>query len=297
MDALRTPEERFADLPDWPYDPRYLDDLPGYEGLRMHYIDEGPRDAPVALCLHGEPTWAYLYRRMIPVFLEAGFRVVTPDFFGFGRSDKPVADETYTWDFHRGALVRFVERIDPGDLTLVVQDWGGLLGLTLPIEFSDRITGLLIMNTAFGVGATPSEGFIAWREFVAAKPDFDVGRLMARSAPMSPAEVEAYVAPFPGPEYKAGVRRFPAIVPTGPEMDGVDVSKAARRWWRDEFEGRSFMAIGMQDPVLGPAVMEQIRSSIRGCPPPLEITEGGHFVQEWGEQIARAALAEWGITR
>ncbi len=296
MDAVRTPDEQFTDLPDWPYEPHYVDDLAGYDGLRMHYIDEGPPDAPVFLCLHGEPTWAYLYRRMIPVFLEAGLRVVAPDFYGFGRSDKPVADEVYTWEFHRRSLVRFVEARGLDKITLVVQDWGGILGLTLPVEFPERIAGLLIMNTAFGVGATPSEGFVEWRDFVAAKPDFDVERLIARSARhLTAAEAAAYGAPFPGAEYKAGVRRFPAIVPTHPAMDGVPVSRRAREWWSEEFTGHSFMAIGMKDPVLGADVMHAVRRSIRRCPEPMEIPDGGHFLQEWGEPIARAALAEWGM--
>jgi haloalkane dehalogenase len=292
--AVRTPDARFEGLPDWPYQPRYAEDLPGYEGLRMHYVDEGPSDAPVFLCLHGEPTWSFLYRKMIPVFLESGARVVAPDFYGFGRSDKPVDDSDYTWAFHRGSLLALIESLDLTDMTLVVQDWGGLLGLTVPVDMPERVTGLLIMNTAFGSGAEPTEGFIAWRDYVANTPDFDVGRLMKRSCDLlTEAEVAAYEAPFPGAEYKAGVRTFPALVPTSPDMDGVDVSKRAIKWWSSEFEGRSFMAIGEADPVLA-AVMPLIHGIIKGCPKPLVLAEAGHFVQEWGEQVARAALAHWG---
>ena len=292
--TLRTDDSRFDGLPDWPYAPHYIDSLPGYGGMRMHYVDEGPAGAPVFLCLHGEPTWAYLYRRMIPVFLESGARVVAPDFFGFGRSDKPVADSAYTWDFHRNALVAFVETLDLTDITLVVQDWGGLLGLTLPIEFPERIGRLLIMNTGFGVGSKPSDGFVAWQEFVANTPDFDVGRLIAGGTPhLTAEEVAAYDAPFPGPQYKAGVRTFPSLVPTNPEMDGVAVSRQAMQWWREEFDGASFMAIGMMDPVLGAPVMERVHAVIRGCPEPMRIEDAGHFVQEWGEPVARAALEAW----
>jgi haloalkane dehalogenase len=294
VNALRTDDARFQDLPDWPYLPRYVDTLAGYEGLRMHYVDEGSSSAPVFLCLHGEPTWAYLYRRMIPVFLEAGMRVVAPDWFGFGRSDKPVDADVYTWGFHRTSLIRFVEALGLTDITLVVQDWGGLLGLTLPIDHPDRISGLLVMNTGFGIGATPSPGFVAWRDYVARTPDLAVGRLLARSVPhLTEAEAAAYDAPFPGPDHKAGVRRFPAIVPTDPAMEGVEVSRRARRWWAEAFDGRSFMAIGMQDPVLGPQVMDVVRASIRACPEPLRLEEAGHFVPEWGEPVARAALAAW----
>jgi len=291
--AIRTDESRFSDLPDWPYQPHYVDDLAGYEGLRMHYVDEGPADASVFLCLHGEPTWAYLYRKMIPHFLEAGGRVVAPDMFGFGRSDKPIDDQVYTWDFHRNSLIRLIERLDLTDVTLVLQDWGGILGLTIPVDMPERVTGLLIMNTAFGVGAPPTEGFVAWRDFVANTPDFDVGRLMRRSCPdLTDDEVSAYDAPFPGPEHKAGVRTFPALVPTSRDMDGVEVSRQAMRWWSESFQGRSFMAIGELDPVLAP-VMPSTHEVIRDCPPPLVLAEAGHFVQEWGDQVARAALEHW----
>jgi haloalkane dehalogenase len=296
IEALRTPDERFQSLPGWSYAPRYVDDLDGYEGLRAHYIDEGPRDARrVFLCLHGEPSWAYLYRRMIPVFLASGARVVAPDFFGFGRSDKPIEDTDYTWDFHRDFLIRLVERLDLRNITLVVQDWGGLLGLTLPVAFPERIERLLVMNTAFGIGAAPSDGFIQWRDYVAKTPDLKCGALLKRGAPhLSDAEAAAYDAPFPDPRYKAGVRRFPQLVPIAPEMDGVAVSRAAQAWWREAFHGQSFMAIGMKDPVLGPAVMRALRAHINGCPEPLEIPDGSHFVQEWGEDIAKAALRAWG---
>jgi pimeloyl-ACP methyl ester carboxylesterase len=295
IDAVRTSDERFAGLAGWTYEPGYVDDLPGYRNLRMHYVDEGPADAPVMLCLHGEPTWAYLYRHMMPVFLEAGFRVVAPDFFGFGRSDKPVDDAVYTFDFHRTALIRLVEALDLTDLTLVVQDWGGILGLTLPVAFPGRISGLLIMNTGFGVGSVPSEGFLDWQRYVARTPDLAVDRLMKRSvAHLTDEEAAAYEAPFPTVEYKAGVRTFPALVPTDRSMPGVEVSRRAMRWWSQEFDGHSFMAIGMRDPVLGPAVMERVRETIRGCPEPLRVEEGGHFLQEWGDEVARAALEAWG---
>lgn len=291
--ALRTDDTRFGDLPDWPYRPKYLETMPGFEDLRMHYVDEGPADAPVYLCLHGEPTWSYLYRRMIPVFLETNARVVALDWFGFGRSDKPVDDAVYTWDFHRESLLRFIETLQLTDITLVVQDWGGLLGLTVPADMADRISGLLIMNTAFGIGETPSQGWIDWKDYVARTPDLAVGKLMGRSCPhLSEDEVAAYDAPFPDSSYKAGVRTFPALVPVTPDMDGVSVSKTARSWWSEEFNGHSFMAIGANDPVLA-AVMPSVHDSINGCPEPLIVSEGGHFLQEWGEEVARAAIASW----
>lgn len=159
--ALRTLDDRFAALPGFEYEPRYRE----FDGLRMHYVDTGPRDAnEVFLCLHGEPTWSYLYRRMIPVFVAAGHRVVAPDLFGFGRSDKPVDDAWYTFETHRESLLRFIEALDLDGITLVCQDWGGLLGLTLPMDLPERFAGLLVMNTTLGTGDVPlTDGFTAWR--------------------------------------------------------------------------------------------------------------------------------------
>ena len=295
MRILRTPDERFAGLPDFPYAPHYADGLTAFESLRIHYLDEGPSDADQTfLCLHGEPTWSYLYRRMIPDFLAAGGRVIAPDFAGFGRSDKPEDDGVYTFDFHRDMLLALIRRLDLNNITLVVQDWGGLLGLTLPMELPDRFSRLLVMNTALATGEAPSEGFVQWRAFVAANPDLAVGRLMKRSCPhLSEAETAAYDAPFPDMAYKAGVRRFPQMVMTEPGMDGVEASRKASAFWRDEWDGRSFMAIGVADPVLGAPVMEKLRAGIRGCPEPLMLPNAGHFVQEWGEEVARAALASF----
>ncbi len=295
IEALRTPDARFDGLPGFPFKPHYLDDLAGYEGLRAHYLDERPAK-PAAqmqtfLCLHGEPTWSYLYRKMLPIFVAAGHRVVAPDFFGFGKSDKPVDDAAYTFTFHRDMLRRFIDKLDLTNVTLVVQDWGGLLGLTLPMEFPQRITRLLVMNTALAVGASPGPGFDDWKAFVKSRPDLDVAVLMKRANPqLSDAEAAAYGAPFPDKNYKAGVRRFPELVMVAPDMDGADISRRAAHFLANDWRGQSFMAVGMKDPVLGPVVMQQLRGQIRACPPPLEIPDGGHFVQEWGEEIARAAL-------
>lgn len=290
--ALRTPDECFENLPGFSFAPNYIDDLPGYEGLRAHYLDEGPADAEhTFLCLHGEPTWSYLYRKMIPVFTEAGGRVIAPDLLGFGRSDKPADDEVYTFTFHREYLLALLRRLDLSGITLVCQDWGGLLGLTLPMELPERFKRLIVMNTGLGTGESPGPGFDAWKAFNAANPDLDIAGLMQRSTDgMTDGEAAAYAAPYPGPEYKGGVRRFPELVMVAPEMDGVDVSRRARAWWEEEWSGESFMAIGMQDPVLGPPVMRRLQKVIRGCPEPLEVAEAGHFVQEHGEQVARAAL-------
>jgi haloalkane dehalogenase len=296
-EILRTPEDRFANLPGFPFAPHYVDDLPGYEGIRIHYVDEGPRRAShVFLCLHGEPTWSYLYRKMIPIFVAAGHRVVAPDFIGFGHSDKPVEEAMYTFTFHREMLVRFIERLNLMELTLVCQDWGGLLGLTLPMGMPTRFKRLLIMNTALATGDMPlGRGFLEWRAWVAQNPNLDVAKLMGRACPrLSAEESAAYGAPFPDSRHKAGVRRFPQIVPDRPDADGAEVSRKARQWLRTEWNGQSFMAMGMQDPVLGPPAMAYLRQQVRNCPPPLEVNEAGHFVQEWGEEIATKALQAFG---
>ena len=195
----------------------------------MHFLDEGARDARhTFLCLHGEPTWCYLYRKMIPVFTAAGHRVVAPDFFGFGRSEKPTDEATYTFGFHRDALLHFVDRLGLQGVTLVCQDWGGLLGLTLPLDRPELIARLVVMNTAIADGSPPGPGFEAWKAHAAAHPDLDVGKLMARAAPgLTNAECSAYDAPFPDVDFKAGVHRFPEIVPVAPEMEGAELGRRA----------------------------------------------------------------------
>lgn len=296
LEAIRTPDERFENLPDWPYEPHYMDDLPGYEGMRTHYVDEGPRDAErTFLCLHGEPSWAYLYRRMIPHFAASGARVVAPDFFGFGRSDKPTRDEDYSFHFHRNFLLRFIERLDLRNITLVCQDWGGVLGLTVPMDMPERFSRLLVMNTALAVGVPAGKGFEEWREYARTTPDMPVGPLMKRTTPqLTDAEVAAYDAPFPDAHYKAGVRSFPQLVMTDPSMEGVNTSKRAAKFWNEDWTGETFMAIGMKDSVLGPPAMRLLAGLIKGCPEPMEIADGGHFVQEWGDEIAPAALKHFG---
>jgi pimeloyl-ACP methyl ester carboxylesterase len=287
---MRTPDERFKALPGYPWAPHYLE----WRGLRAHYLDEG-QGAHTLLCLHGEPTWSYLYRKMIPPFLAAGYRVVAPDFIGFGRSDKVEEEGFYTFDMHRQFLLDFIGKTNLNGITLAVQDWGGLLGLTLPMEMPERFSRLLIMNTALGTGDAPlTEGFIAWRSYVAKTPDMDCAKLLARACPhLSAAEAAAYEAPYPTPASKAGVRRFPALVPDRPDAPGAEISRRARQWWQSSWRGETFMAVGAKDPVLGPPVMKQLQQMIHGCPEPYVHAEGGHFLQEWGEQIALEALKRW----
>jgi haloalkane dehalogenase len=294
MEALRTPESRFQGLSGWPWAAKRWSS-PASAGLEIAYVDEGPSHADrVFLCLHGNPSWGYLYRKMIPAFLARGARVVAPDLIGFGRSDKPVHERDHTFDLHRGALVAFVEALDLRHVTLVVQDWGGLFGLTLPMQAPVRYERLLLMNTGFGTGQV-TEGFRAWRAYSNSRPDLDVGALFARSEPTLPAaEIAAYDAPFPDARHKAALRAFPNLVPDGEDAPGAALGRQARDWFATAWHGESFMAIGMKDPVMGERAMLALRAAIPRCPEPLRVAEGGHFVQEHGARIAEAALAHWG---
>lgn len=296
LEALRTPDDRFAGLPDFPYPPSYVQDLPGYEGLRAHYLDLGASDADrTFLCLHGEPSWAYLYRKMIPVLLGSGARVVAPDLFGFGRSDKPVADAAYSFEFHREFLLRLVERLDLHKITLVVQDWGGTLGLTLPVDpgFRARLDRLVVMNTVLPVGQELGPHFYQWRSLVRGTPDLPVGQWMRDAAPqLTDREVAAYDAPYPDSRFQAGARTFPDLAMVTPDMAGVSEARAAQEFWSKDWTGESFMAIGAKDPDV--ATMHALRKQIRGCPAPMVLPEAGHFVQEQGQEVARAALRAFG---
>ena len=308
MTFLSTPD--FV-VRDFPFSTHFLNTLPGFGGLKLAYVDEQPTsqwNGRVALCLHGEPTWSYLYRKMIPLLLQAGYRVVAPDLFGFGRSDKPTDRDWYSFSKHRTSLLELIDALQLRRITLVVQDWGGLLGLTLPHALPDRFEQLLVMNTTLATGdARMSEGFNSWRTFMNNQPSLDCAKLMQRSCPhLAEHELAAYALPFQYTSTEdsaasmAGVMRFPSLVPEFADDDGAEISLAARAYWKTDWRGQSFMAIGMQDPVLGPPVMRALQAHIRGCPPPMEIANGGHFLQEWengsgdsSTSITAAALASW----
>ncbi len=282
MNAYRTPDERFESLPGWAYEPRYVEQ----DGLRMHYVDEGS-GAPVLL-LHGEPTWAYLYRRMIPT-LALTARVVAPDYFGFGRSDKPTRVEDYSYDFHYGSLERFVDEIGLRSATIVVHDWSGPIGLRLAVERPDCVSRLVILNTGVGAGRAPSPEWLRFREFVRrVGSDLVPGQLVRISCLTDPGDevIEAYNAPFPTPESKAGVLAFPELVPT--EMDHpnaakmLEVRSALARWERP-----ALVLFSDSDPIFSPQAAERMAALVPGAGP-AEIVEGAaHFLQEEkGEQIA-----------
>jgi haloalkane dehalogenase len=282
MTVFRTPDERFAELPDYPFEPRYIEQ----DGLRMHYLDEGQGD-PI-LCLHGEPTWSYLYRRMIPP-LAGVARVVCPDYLGFGRSDKPTDQGWYSFDRHYGSILRLVETLGLRGLTVVVQDWGGPIGLRLAVERPELVERLVILNTGVGGGRAPNDVWLRFREVVrAAGGDFQAGRLIRRACVrgLSDEVMAAYDAPFPTPESKAGALAFPEQVPTEPEHPNtaplMAIREALKSWTKP-----ALVLFGDSDPIFPPQVAERIAELIPGALPAETIPNAGHFVQEdAGEEVA-----------
>ena len=283
MEAFRTPDERFAGLPGWGFDPHYLDQ----DGLRMHYLDEGDGDSPVLL-LHGEPTWAYMFRKLI-LPLTAVARVVAPDYFGFGRSDKPTRIEDYSYDFHYASIERFVDELDLPEATVVVHDWGGPIGLRLAVERPDRVGRLVILNTGIGAGRAPSDEWLRFREFVRrVGTELVPGQLVQITCVTQLAEnvVDAYNAPFPTPESKAGVLAFPEHVPT--ELEHPSASKMLEvRAGLERWEKPTLVLFSDSDPIFSPNAAERMASRIPGAGPAEIISGAGHFLQEEkGEEIA-----------
>ena len=281
-EVFRTPDERYADLRDFPFEPRYLDQ----DGLRMHYVDEGEGD-PV-LCLHGEPTWSYLYRKMIPGLSRVA-RVVAPDYFGFGRSDKPTDKDWYTFDRHCVSIAGLVDALELDRLTLVVQDWGGPIGMRLALEQPERVARLVVHNTGVGGGRAPNEVWLRFREVVrAAGGDFQAGRLIRTACVrgLSDEVVAAYDAPFPSPESKAGPLMFPEQVPTEPEHPNTAPLMTIREGMK-AWEKPTLVLFGDSDPIFPPEAAERIAELIPGALPPETIANAGHFVQEEaGEEVA-----------
>ena len=290
-DALRTPDARFQGLPGYPWQPHYLSHLTALKGLRLHYLDEGPADAPLTyLCLHGSPSWSYLYRKMIPVLLQAGHRVVAPDLIGFGRSDKPKKEAAHSFTFHRQVMLELIERLDLQRVVLVVHGWGGLLGLTLPMAAPQRFQGLLAMNTMLPTDDdTPlASGFEAWLVWCAKNPAFNIARYMARECPnLSMQECEAYVAPFPDRGFRAGIRAAPLMFVNLQGAASRDVCRAARTFWGTQWTGRTMLMFGAQDTVFGSSEMGILAHSIPGCGVPMGVPESGHFLPEWDDSLAQ----------
>jgi len=290
MDVLRTPDERFTTLDGYPFAPHYIE----VSGLRVHYVDEGPRDAAPVLLMHGEPSWSYLYRKMIPILTAAGHRCVAPDLVGFGRSDKPVRREDYTYQHHVDWMRGVLERLDLRAVTLVCQDWGGLIGLRLAAEHADRFARIVVANTFLPTGDMPAgNAFMAWRKFSQETPEFPVGGIVQGgcATPLAPAVVAAYDAPFPDERYKAGARQFPTLVPISPDDPAAPANRKAwevLRRWQKPF----LTAFSDADPVTrgGDTIFQQEVPGAQGQPH-TTITGAGHFLQEdKGEDLARVVV-------
>ena len=290
MHVLQTPDARFRDLPGWTFPPRYV----RVGGLRIHYVEAGPADAPPVLLLHGEPSWSYLYRKMIPPIAAAGLRAIAPDLVGFGRSDKPARRRDYTYARHVAWLRGFIEALDLRGTTLICQDWGGLIGLRLAAENEARFARIVAANTALPTGdAPPGRAFRLWRLFSQLAPRLPIGRIVGAGCAtgLAPAVVAAYDAPFPGERYKAGARQFPLLVPTSPD----DPAAAANRWaWAllARWEKPFLTAFSDGDPITRGAErpMQERIPGARGQPHTI-IRGAGHFLQEdRGEELARVAI-------
>jgi len=297
MDVIRTPDERFADLPGFPFSPNYVEIPSGNDGtLRVHYLDEGPRDAPVVLLMHGEPSWSFLYRTMIPVLTAAGLRAVAPDLVGFGRSDKPTARTDYTYAAHvewmRSTLF---DALDLHDVTFVGQDWGGLVGLRLVGEHPDRFARVVAANTFLPTGDTPpGDAFLAWQRFSQTVEDFPVGFIVNSGCTTDLADdvVAAYDAPFPDEQYKAGARQFPMLVPTSPDDPAAAANRAA--WEVLRAFDRPFLTAFSDEDAITRGGDRVFQRDVPGCAgqPHTTIIGGGHFLQEdRGEELARVVAA------
>ncbi len=299
IEYVRTPDDRFVDLPGFAFPPNYVE----VDGLRMHFVDEGPSDGPVVLLLHGEPSWSYLYRHMIPVLTKAGFHCIAPDLIGFGRSDKPLSRSAYTYDGHVDWLRSFLDALDLREVTLFCQDWGGLLGLRLVAE-TDRFGRVVAANTALPVlrgvdfpsfdpdpdAEIDFSGFLEWVTYSQSAVELDVGGVIqAGTATQLPPEVvAAYDAPFPDESYRAGAREFPLLVPTSP-----DANEAA---WSvlEQFDGPFLTIWAPADPVVPHELAEEFLARVPGAAgqPHSTVDDARHFLQEdQGAEIARRMVA------
>ncbi|MFQ5408843.1 MAG: haloalkane dehalogenase [Anaerolineales bacterium] len=293
MDILRTPDGRFHDLPGFPFEPHYLDVPDGDGGtLRVHYLDEGPAAAEPILLMHGEPSWSFLYRKMIPVLTAAGHRCVAPDLVGFGRSDKPAAADDYTYQRHVDWMQAVIEQLDLRNITLFAQDWGGLIGLRLAAEHAARFARIVAANTGLPTGDQQmNEAFHRWRDFSQNVSKFPVGRIIngGCQSELSPEIIAAYEAPFPEEAFKAGARIFPALVPITPDDPASAANRQAwevlRRW------NKPFLtAFSDGDPITarGDLFFRRVVPGAKGQPH-VTIQDAGHFLQEdQGETLAQA---------
>lgn len=282
MKILRTPDQAFAGIADFPFEPHYAQIADARDGtaLRVHYVDEGPRDAPVVLMMHGEPSWSYLYRHMIGPVAAAGFRVIAPDLVGFGKSDKPSAKSDYSYARHVAWMRSLLEQLDLTNITLVCQDWGSLIGLRLVAEMPDRFSGVVLSNGGLPEGGPAPRAFAIWRAFSKWSPIFPIGKIInaGTARQLSPAEIAAYDAPFPGSGYKAGARIFPTFVPF---ENNVAIPDQKRAWQVfDRWEKPFLCCFADKDPITRGGEMRFIGRVPGTAGQPHRALSGGHFVQE-----------------
>ncbi|MFN4003640.1 MAG: tRNA adenosine(34) deaminase TadA [Hylemonella sp.] len=293
-DAVRTAEARFAALGDYPWAPHYLQDLPALAGLRLHYLDEGPRDAPWTwLCLHGHPGWSYAFRAMLPVWLAAGHRVVAPDLIGYGKSDKPKKETIHRYGWHRQILLELVQRLDLQRIVLVGQDWGGALGLSLPMAAPGRYRGLVLINAWLATGdVCEAPALQQWCEKHARLADGGSGRLLAQSQPgLSAAELAAYRAPFPDAGHQAALRAFAAQLRTESDSEALALGHQARAFWQSHRgDLPALLVAAQQDPWFDEPALQALRQTLGPGAEVLRIPQGGHFLGDWASEVAAAAL-------
>lgn len=294
MKILRTPESAFAAIPDFPFAPHFAEitDAAGGEALRVHYIDEGPRDAPVVLMMHGEPSWCYLYRHMIGPVVAAGFRVVAPDLIGFGKSDKPTRASDYSYARHVGWMRSWLEQLDLTLITLACQDWGSLIGLRLVAEMPDRFKGVVLSNGGLPEGGPAPRAFAIWRAFSKWSPLFPIGRIVNAGTKrgLSPAEIAAYNAPFPSSAYTAGARIFPSFVPF---EDNIAIPDQKRAWAvLDQWEKPFLCCFGDRDAITRGGEARFIGRVPGTAGQAHRSLHGGHFIQEDDPQGFSDAILE-----
>jgi len=288
IELARTPEHAFARVPDFPFAPAYRE----VDSLRLAHIDEGS-GAPV-LFMHGEPTWSFLWRRVIPPVRDAGFRCIAPDLPGFGRSDKPLDISWYSYDRHTSLAATLLEDLDLREATIVVHDWGGPIGLRLAVEHPERIARIVILDTGLFTGHQPmSDAWRMFRDFVARTEDLPVGMLVRRACHTDPGDetIAAYDAPYPDPSFKAGARAFPLLIALSPDAPGAAAGQRVLDALRDD-RRPTLMLWADSDPVLPSSVGERLAKAI-GQPPPRTIESAGHFLQEDQGPLLGSLIAEW----
>ena len=296
IDFVRTPESFFKNLKEFPYQPKYLYSLPHTNNGRLAYIDHGHDTNGVALFLHGNPTWNYCYRKMISPMLGAGFRVILPDMIGFGRSDKPVQQQWHNFMRHYDILKAFITELNLTNVTLICHDWGGLFGLNLVPAMLERFSRVVILNTMLCTGNTMPSSWYRWLTYNNQQHDLNpVDCLIGSGCILDEQEKQSFNAPYPSALYKAAFRQFPKFIPDQKHLPGAELGEQSAKFWQNDWQGQSFVAVGAADQILsGPT--KELASMIKGCPSPMIINDAGHFLFEHGDQIIKSALKSFLIT-